>query len=274
MPSFSEPWGYSDLVLVVEEERFHVHRAILAMCSPVFRAMFQSKFKEASLEEIPLPGKKADRIYDFLCMLYPFPIQIAEHHDVSSLLELAREYQIPKLTARCEERLLQKQSSVDLILLAQEFNLTKLLDKCLVSLSRMQLHDLKEKADNVGMRHHMNHHTFLKTASICEHVPTGQPKFDDIDSSNLIVLLNNNIRWLKEQQARECRQLKDQHNREKATLLETVNELNECWGYNKLPIRGCACPSYTKSCDTCNTVLEKYVKTKCAELIEKLSADS
>ncbi|XP_032232047.2 uncharacterized protein LOC5507505 isoform X2 [Nematostella vectensis] len=202
------------------------------------------------MHALPLPNTNSRSvslciIYDFLCMLYPFPIQIAEHHDVSSLLELAREYQIPKLTARCEERLLQKQSSVDLILLAQEFNLTKLLDKCLVSLSRMQLHDLK-----------------------------GQPKFDDIDSSNLIVLLNNNIRWLKEQQARECRQLKDQHNREKATLLETVNELNECWGYNKLPIRGCACPSYTKSCDTCNTVLEKYVKTKCAELIEKLSADS
>jgi len=37
---FSEPWQFSDVVLVVEEERFHVHRNILGMWSEVFTTMF------------------------------------------------------------------------------------------------------------------------------------------------------------------------------------------------------------------------------------------
>ncbi|XP_020893710.1 kelch repeat and BTB domain-containing protein 2 isoform X2 [Exaiptasia diaphana] len=243
LPSFSDPWGYSDIVLKVQDERFHVHKAVLAMSSPVFKVMLQSdKFKESSMEEIPLPGKKADQFYDFLCMIYPFPVQISDNHDVQSLLELAREYQVNKLIHKCEERLLQKQSSVELILLAQEFSLKRLMEKCLSSLSRMQLQELKV-----------------------------HPKFEEIETCHLVSLLNNNIRWLKEQQVREIRQLKEQHRTEKAGALSIVNELNECWGFNKLPMRGCACASYTKSCDICNTVLEKYVKTKCGELIQALT---
>lgn len=60
-PCFSEPWEDSDVILVVEDEKFHVHRLILSMNSPVFKTMFKSEFKEASSNEISLPGKKADR---------------------------------------------------------------------------------------------------------------------------------------------------------------------------------------------------------------------
>ena len=67
---FSEPWEDSDLVLVVEDKRFHVHRQILSLHSPVFKAMLNSQFKEATANEIPLPGKKADEILSFLKQLY------------------------------------------------------------------------------------------------------------------------------------------------------------------------------------------------------------
>ena len=77
LPKFSEPWNFSDAVLVVEDKRFHVHRSILAISSPVFNTMFQSGFKEATSTEIPLPGKKAEKIYELLCMIYPFPLQIS-----------------------------------------------------------------------------------------------------------------------------------------------------------------------------------------------------
>jgi len=241
VPNFSEAWNFSDTVLVAEDRRFHVHKSILAISSPVFNTMFQSGFKEATSTEIPLPGKKAEKIYELLCMIYPFPVQISDQHDVRSLLELSREYQITKLTTRCEERLLQKQSSVELVVLAQEFSLKRLLEKCLASLGRMNIQDLK---NCVG--------------------------FDSIEAENLVCLLNNHLRWQKEQHAREIRQLREQSLKEKARILEIANELNSCWGYNKLPIRGCACASYTKSCDNCNTVLEKFVKTKCGELIEAL----
>ena len=57
---FSEPWDFSDLILAVENEKFHVHRALLSMNSPVFKAMLHSEFKEATSSEIPLPKKKAN----------------------------------------------------------------------------------------------------------------------------------------------------------------------------------------------------------------------
>ena len=37
---FSKPWELSDVVLVVEGDKFHVHRCILGMWSEVFSTMF------------------------------------------------------------------------------------------------------------------------------------------------------------------------------------------------------------------------------------------
>ena len=65
-PDFSEPWKLSDVVLVVEEQRFHVHRNTLAFWSPVFKRTFSSDFKEKNSDEIPLPGKKASEIKELL----------------------------------------------------------------------------------------------------------------------------------------------------------------------------------------------------------------
>ena len=67
---FSEPWEDSDLVLAVEDERFHVHRQILSLHSPAFKAMLSSKLKERTATEMPLPGKKANEFLDFLKVLY------------------------------------------------------------------------------------------------------------------------------------------------------------------------------------------------------------
>ena len=68
---FCEPWEDSDLIFVVEEEKFHVHRQIMSIHSPVFKAMLNSVgFKEVTATEIPLPGKKANEFLDFLELLY------------------------------------------------------------------------------------------------------------------------------------------------------------------------------------------------------------
>ena len=58
------------MILVVENEKFHVHRLILSMNSPVFKAMFKSQFKEATADEIPLPEKKASEVLNFLKQIY------------------------------------------------------------------------------------------------------------------------------------------------------------------------------------------------------------
>ena len=40
------------------------------MNSPVFKAMFKSQFKEATANEIPLPGKNVKGVLDFLMKIY------------------------------------------------------------------------------------------------------------------------------------------------------------------------------------------------------------
>ena len=59
---FSLPWKSSDLILQVADRKFHVHRAVLMVCSPVFEAMLSSEFKEKAAKKIPLPGKDATEI--------------------------------------------------------------------------------------------------------------------------------------------------------------------------------------------------------------------
>ena len=46
LQDFSQPWKFSDVVIVVEDERLHVHRAVLAMASPVFEKLFTTVFEE------------------------------------------------------------------------------------------------------------------------------------------------------------------------------------------------------------------------------------
>jgi len=65
-PDFSVPWKCSDVILVVESQKFHVHRYTLAMWSPVFEKMFTSEFKEKNSFEISLQGKKASEIRELL----------------------------------------------------------------------------------------------------------------------------------------------------------------------------------------------------------------
>ena len=54
----------------MEGEKFHVHRLMLILNSPVFKAMLKSDFKEAGSGEIALPEKDADEVLDLLKQLY------------------------------------------------------------------------------------------------------------------------------------------------------------------------------------------------------------
>ena len=55
---FSAPWKFSDVVLVVEGQKFHVHQVILSLWSRVFEKMFTSEFREKSENEIPFCERK------------------------------------------------------------------------------------------------------------------------------------------------------------------------------------------------------------------------
>ena len=100
---FSKPWKMSDLVLLVEERKLHVHKAILAISSPVFETMMSSNFKEKNAKEIPLPGKKVEEIEDLLRAIYPYCEHAISLQNCCSLLELSSEYQMDELKKRCEK---------------------------------------------------------------------------------------------------------------------------------------------------------------------------
>ena len=65
---FASQWNDSDMVLVVEEQELHVHRFILMLASPVFKAMLESHSKE---DKITLDGKDLKSMVLFLQVLYP-----------------------------------------------------------------------------------------------------------------------------------------------------------------------------------------------------------
>ena len=52
----------SDVTLVVEDREIVAHRAVLAACSPYFRAMFLSGFSEASEQKIILKEVDANAV--------------------------------------------------------------------------------------------------------------------------------------------------------------------------------------------------------------------
>ena len=133
---FSQPWTISDLVLVVEGKRFHVHRCILSMCSPVFDRMLTSDFKEKNASEIPLPGKKADEIEELLRAIYPYVQHRINEENCFSLLELSCEYQMDRLKKRCEQYFLIKnmtsEEALEFVVMAQRHQLSdELIHRCM-----------------------------------------------------------------------------------------------------------------------------------------------
>lgn len=105
---FAKPWKKSDVVLVVQETEFHVHRSILTIQSPVFEAMFNEHFKEANQEKITLEGKTSEDMLQFLKLLYPpnmikKPMIPFSGENVFKILVLADEYQAEDVLNQCLE---------------------------------------------------------------------------------------------------------------------------------------------------------------------------
>ena len=152
---FSQPWQFSDVVLVVEEDRFHVHRCILGMWSEVFTTMFTSQFKEKTAKEIPLPGKKSAEIKEMLLVIYPTSAKPIYESNYAFLLDLAKEYMMSKLTEKCETYLMNGLFSrfrfgggkdcyeLELLEIAQNHGLNRLQTACIEEAKKMKFKDLK-----------------------------------------------------------------------------------------------------------------------------------
>ena len=156
---FTQPWKLSDVVLVVEGEKFHVHRAVLVLCSPFFEKMLTSDFQEKEKKEIPLRGKKANEVKELLQVIYPTverkpPDEIKEEN-CHYLLSLAHEYQMAAITQRCEDfivKIMKESFSVkkdpDIIaelVFAQTYNLKTLKQASIELAQSLALPELKKQ---------------------------------------------------------------------------------------------------------------------------------
>ena len=103
---FASPWNDSDMVLIVEDQELHVHRLILTLLSPVFKAMLDGHFKEASEDKITLEGKDPKSMVLFLKVLYPSSMfeeskPLLNEESRLSVMALAEEYQCVNLIKQC-----------------------------------------------------------------------------------------------------------------------------------------------------------------------------
>ena len=104
--SLVQPWNGSDIILVVQDLELHSHKAILSLQSPVFKAMFNGQFREATAERVTLEGKTHKWMLQFLRLLYPANMikdakVIITDENVFEILKLADEYQASNVVGQC-----------------------------------------------------------------------------------------------------------------------------------------------------------------------------
>ena len=149
-PHFSEPWKLSDVVLVVEDQRFHVHRGTLAFWSPVFERMFTTDFKEKDNAEISLPGKKASEFEEMLQMIYPsLEEKLIIQRNCYFLFELAHEYQIDSIAQKSVNLIISMVKSraegdvLGMLVYAQKYEIKSLISTCIYEARGLTLQQLK-----------------------------------------------------------------------------------------------------------------------------------
>ena len=147
---FNQPWKLSNVILVVEEEKFHVHRAVLALSSPVFEKMFSSEFQEKDKKEVTLPDKKAGEVEELLLMLYPSVAekQITEEN-CFFLVNLAHKYQVEAIVRRCEDFMVEnvktkaKDCIIAELIFARKYELVRLKRATIEQAYNLSLEELK-----------------------------------------------------------------------------------------------------------------------------------
>lgn len=67
-----KPFKQTDLALVVEKRKIYVNKETLKSCSPVFKSMLESGFREKNQKEIRLPDKNYKDMVIFLRCMLPY----------------------------------------------------------------------------------------------------------------------------------------------------------------------------------------------------------
>lgn len=95
---------FSDVVLIVKQQRIHAHRCVLAVQSQVFASMFYGKYREAGSQEIVIdnPNIYPEPFLAFLKFLYTGHVQV-QPKNVLHFLYLSSFFAIEPLEKPCKD---------------------------------------------------------------------------------------------------------------------------------------------------------------------------
>ncbi|EFO88851.1 hypothetical protein CRE_06633 [Caenorhabditis remanei] len=97
---------FSDVVLVVNEEKFYVLKLYLAAHSPYFKALFLGNYNDSKKSQIKLTGIDADDFQKYIEVLYGE--SAIDEFTVEGLLLVADMYDTPLVIRKCEKFLLKE----------------------------------------------------------------------------------------------------------------------------------------------------------------------
>ncbi|EGT45287.1 hypothetical protein CAEBREN_17627 [Caenorhabditis brenneri] len=86
----------TDAILVVQGKKLHVNKALLSIHSDYFNTLFNSEFKEKSMEEIPIKDVKFEDFATVLSLVHPNRIEPTVNN-VENLLKLADRFLLPSV---------------------------------------------------------------------------------------------------------------------------------------------------------------------------------
>ncbi|CAL2047093.1 unnamed protein product [Caenorhabditis brenneri] len=129
----------TDAILVVDGKKLHVNKALLSYHSDYFKALFNSEFKEKSMEEIPIEDVKFEDFATLLSIVHDHPLEITKSN-AANLLKLADRFLLntPKRLIANLVKISPEFSRYEKLILADEHQLDDLFDHAL------KLYDSKE----------------------------------------------------------------------------------------------------------------------------------
>uniref|UniRef100_A0A1I7TGR0 BTB domain-containing protein n=1 Tax=Caenorhabditis tropicalis TaxID=1561998 RepID=A0A1I7TGR0_9PELO len=126
---------FSDVVLIVNNEKFYVSKLFLAGQSSYFEAMFLRKFDESKQSEIILNDVVSQDFQHFLELLHGE--KAIDEETVAGILKVADMYDAKMAFHKCEEFLIKESEKTlkEKLQLANRFKLDKLKNECLFKIN-------------------------------------------------------------------------------------------------------------------------------------------
>ncbi|GMS91745.1 hypothetical protein PENTCL1PPCAC_13920 [Pristionchus entomophagus] len=106
--SFDDDWmrEHSDVILVLEGQKFPVNKMVLSVHSSYFNSLFYGGFKEQNLMEIEIKDTNPEDFHELLYMVYGKPAHLKREDGVVRYLRMADMFDLQIVKDRVENSLL------------------------------------------------------------------------------------------------------------------------------------------------------------------------